>query len=75
MAWTLSEANAFLTACETAYLGALGGKAVKYGGKDVTYQDVDWLSAELDKWQDLVNKLEAKAAGATNPRMRIATWS
>ena len=41
----------------------------------MTYQDVDWLSAELDKWQDLVNKLEAKAAGATNPRMRIATWS
>ena len=75
MARTLAEAQAFLAAAETAYTNALGGKAVKYNGKDMTYQDIDILSAEIDKWQKVVNTLTASAAGATNPGVRIATWN
>ena len=75
MARTLSEAQTMLAAVTAAYTGALGGKAVKYNNRDVTYQDIDWLSDELDKWQGIVNALTAKAAGAKNPGLRIATWS
>ena len=75
MARTLAEAQAFLDAAETAYTGALAGKAVKYSGKDVTYQDIEMLAAEVDRWQKTVDTLEASANGATNPGLRIATWS
>ena len=75
MAWTLAEAQTMLAAVEAAYTGALGGKAVTYNNRNVTYQDIDWLSTELDKWQGIVDTLTAKAAGAKNPGIRIATWS
>ena len=75
MAWTLAEAQTFLTACQTAYTSALAGKQVRYNGKDVTYQDLTALREELDGWQKTVSDLEASAAGATNPGVRIATWS
>jgi len=72
---TLAEAQSFLAACKTAYTGALAGKQVRYNGKDVTYQDLKDLREELDGWEKTVKDLEASAAGATNPGVRIATWS
>lgn len=75
MALTLAEAQAMLTAVTTAYTSALAGSQVKYNGKDVTYQDLEMLATEMDRWQKTVDTLEAKAGGATNPGVRIATWS
>jgi len=75
MAWTLTQAQAKLALAETAYESALSGRTVSYQDKSVSYQDIDWLSAELDKWQGIVDALTAKAAGAKNPGLRIATWS
>lgn len=75
MALTLAQAQARLTAVETAYLAALNGKTVTYEGKSVGYQDISLLAAELDKWQNAVDTLTAAAAGVTSPGVRIATWS
>ena len=75
MARTLAEAQAFLDAVETAYTAALSGKTVSYNGRSVGYQDIDVLAAELDRWQKAVNTLTASAAGATNPGVKIATWT
>lgn len=75
MALTLAQAQARLTLVQTAYDGALSGKQVRYNGRDVTYQDLEILANEMDRWQNTVNRLEASAAGATNPGMRIATWT
>lgn len=72
---TLTEAQARLTLVQTAYDGALAGKKVSYQNKSVDYQDIQMLSAEMDKWQAAVDTLTAKAAGATNPGVRIATWT
>lgn len=72
---TLTEAQARLTLVETAYEAALNGRAVTYQAKSVTYQDLEMLSKELDKWQSVVDTLTAQAAGATNPGVRVATWS
>jgi len=72
---TLAEAQAFLAACKTAYTGALAGKQVRYNGKDVTYQDLTDLRSELDGWEKTVKDLTAAANGATNPDVRIATWT
>ena len=72
---TLAEAQAFLAACKTAYTGALAGKQVRYNGKDVTYQDLEALRNELNGWEKTVKNLESAASGATNPGVRIATWS
>jgi len=75
MAWTLAQAQAKLALVETAYEAALSGRTVSYQDKSVSRQDIDWLSAELDKWQGIVDVLTAQAGGATNPGVRIATWS
>jgi len=75
MAFTLAEAQAFLAACSTAYTSALAGKQVRYNGRDVTYQDIEMLADEMSRWQSTVDALTAKAAGAKNPGLRIATWS
>jgi len=72
---TLAQAQARLTMVQTAYDAALNGRTVSYQDKSVSYQDLDVLSAEMEKWQNEVNRLTAQAAGATNPGMRIATWS
>jgi len=72
---TLAEAQARLTLIQTAYDAALSGRTVSYQNRSVSYQDIDRLSAELDKWQGKVDTLTAQAAGATNPGVRIATWS
>lgn len=72
---TLVEAQASLALVKTAYEAALNGRTVTYQQKSVGYQDIEKLSAELDKWQSIVDTLEAQAAGATNPGVRIATWS
>lgn len=72
---TLTEAQTWLSDVSTAYFAALGGRTVSYQQRSVGYQDIEKLSAERDKAQDAVNKLTAAAAGATNPGVRIATWS
>jgi len=72
---TLAQAQARLTLVETAYEAALSGRTVTYQQRSVTYQDLEMLSTELDKWQSIVDTLTAQAAGATNPGVRVATWS
>ncbi len=75
MAITLTQAQARLTLVQTAYDAALSGKTVSYNSKSVGYQDIEMLAAEMDRWQKTVDALTAKAAGATNPGVRIATWT
>jgi hypothetical protein len=75
MAWTLAQAQARLTLIQTAYDAALSGRTVSYQDKSVSYQDIDRLSVELDKWQGIVDTLTAQAAGAKNPGVKIAKWS
>lgn len=72
---TLAQAQARLTLVQAAYDAALNGRTVSYQDKSVSYQDIDKLSIELDKWQGIVDTLTAQAAGATNSGVRIATWS
>ena len=72
---TLAQAQARLTLVETAYEAALNGRTVTYQQRSVTYQDLEMLSTELDKWQSIVDTLTAQADGATNPGVRVATWS
>lgn len=72
---TLLEADAFLAACKTAYLGALAGKQVRYNGRDVTYHDLAALRDEFNGWEKTVKDLTASANGATNPGVRISTWT
>jgi hypothetical protein len=71
---TLAEAEATLAKARAAYDAALAGKSVTYGGKQVTYHDIDDLAAAVDRAQREVDMLTAKAAGAKNPGIRIATW-
>ena len=72
---TLAEAQAMLAAAETAYASALNAHSVGTGDKSVRYQELSDLKDALDYWERKVNTLEAAANSATNPGVRIATWS
>lgn len=72
---TLAEAIVFRDACRTAYTNTLAGKRVSHNGRDLTYHDLEVLRAELDSWEKTVKDLEAAQSGATNPGVRIATWT
>ena len=72
---TLAEATANYSAALTAYQASLSGKSVQYNGKSVTAHDVDKLRGEVAYWDEQVRLLNAASSGATNPGVRIATWS
>jgi len=72
---TLAEAQSMLTAAKAAYLKALPAVAGGYGDKSVRRQELTDLQAAVEYWEGRVKTLEAAAAGATNPGVRIATWT
>jgi len=72
---TLTEAQTMLASAETAYTQALSAVSVGYQDKAVRRQELSDLQAAIEYWEKKVKTLEATADGATNPGVRIATWS
>lgn len=72
---TLAQAQACLTASSAAYTTALEAVSVGYQDKTVRRQQLADLQAAVEYWEKKVQTLTSSAAGATNPGVRIATWS
>lgn len=70
----LATAQANYDAALAAYRKAVGVKAAGTGDRQVTYQDIEKLRAELDYWDRLVNGLTAQAAGGA-AGYSVARWT
>lgn len=72
---TLTEAQTRLAAAETAYDNALSSFSVSYQDKSVVRHKLQTYLEAIEYWDKKVKYLQAQANGATNPGVRIATWS
>lgn len=51
----MSDTATFLAAAKAAYLKALDAYSASHGDRSITQQQIDKLSAEVDKWQARFN--------------------
>ena len=67
MSITLTEARSFLAQAKTAYTNALSVQQVNVNGRSMTRQEIEKLSAEIDKWSRTVRRLEFAANNGKPP--------
>ena len=75
MTMTVAIAQTHLDAWLAADLAISKRKSYAIGDRTLTAQDGPFVKDQISYWQGVVEALTAQAAGATNPGVKIATWS
>lgn len=70
----IATATQLRDAALTAYLAAINALSVSDGDKSVRYQEIDRLRAELERWEQVVARLE-QPSSARRPLAAIARWT
>lgn len=75
MTMTVVTAQTHLDAWLAADLAVAKGKSYSIQGRSLTRVDAETIKSQIAYWQSIVNSLNAEAAGAVSPGIRIAKWS
>jgi len=77
---TLTDAQTRLAAALASYdkaqTGDTGGvSSASTSERSASFRGLDELRSDVEYWQRVVNQLSAKAAGVSNPAIKIARWN
>ena len=71
----MSNATELLAAATAAYKEALDGRVTQFNGRRWEPHDINLLSAEVDKWQRVVDAEQRAARGQAGTRFSQATFN
>lgn len=75
MTMTAAIAQTHLDAWLAADLGLARNASYSIGDRTLTRADAAEVTQRINSWQRTVNALNAEAAGAKAPGIKIATWT
>jgi hypothetical protein len=61
----MSFATEQVALLQDAYRKVVSGQAVRFGERQLTRADANWISSELDKWMRRANAEQANSTGGT----------